>query len=38
MCEKVMVVCDGHREFSGDEAIESNINKLCLVYKNKINF
>lgn len=38
MCEKVMVVFDGHKELSGYEVIDVNINKLCLVCKNKINF
>lgn len=38
MCEKIMVVFDRHKELSGYEVIDSNINKLCLVCKNKINF
>ena len=38
MCEKVVVVCNVHKEFSGDEVIDSNVNKFRLVYKNKINF
>ena len=38
MCEKIVVVCDEHKWVSGDEVIGVNINKLCLVYKNKINF
>lgn len=35
MCEKIVVVCDGHREIGGYEVIDSNINKFCLVCKNK---